>query len=295
MMDVLKEQIEDCKKLLAKALLNEALEQLASIVISNGFSENYRTEVAKLKTRFASLNTKNRSGLLKADDYLTEENRIGSALFELVKELETHLMDKEFFNSASTLSNSRTNVIIEIPNNAFYKHITKGEKLLEIKHYHESIEEYKKAHELFPEDEFVLKQLIIANIEGYLAKFDSNFKNQAKEYVQKAFDMNPSNQVFVGLYKIVSELKEVAKYRRIFDLPIIDILYFAIGFIFIGLLGIAFQYSAVPDYDPFTDRAGILILSISLIPLALYFIMKGVSEKKKDIILKKLHDVISSK
>lgn len=213
MINALKEQFEDCKKFLAKAQLNEAFEGLLEIVRKDGFQENQRIEVAKLKTRFASLNAKNRNGLIKTEDLLTEENKIGSALFELVQELEEFFLRKTISDPALISTGSEAKYLQDSPNGIFYKHITKGEKLLEIKHYQESVEEYKKAHELFPEDEFVLKQLIIANIEGYLAKFDTVFKEQAKVYVQKAFDMNPSNQDFVDLYKITFDLNKIDHLR----------------------------------------------------------------------------------
>lgn len=291
MINALKEQFEDCKKFLAKAQLNEAFEGLLEIVRKDGFQENQRIEVAKLKTRFASLNAKNRNGLIKTEDLITEENKIGSALFELVQELEEFFLRKIISDPALISIGSETKYLQDSPNGIFYKHLTKGEKLLEIKHYQESVEEYKKAHELFPEDEFVLKQLIIANIEGYLAKFDTVFKEQAKVYGQKAFDMNPSNQDFVDLYKIAFDLKSISKYRDVFGISIMNALYASVALIVFGLLGIGLQFSMISNYDPFEDGTGIVILSISLFLIAFYLIMSGLSETKRDTAQKKLHNI----
>lgn len=107
MINAFKEQLEDCKKFLAKAQLTEAFEGLLELVQRDGFQENQRIEVAKLKTRFASLNAKNRNGLIKTEDLLTEENKIGSALFELVQELEEFFLRKTI--SDCPLPKKRTN------------------------------------------------------------------------------------------------------------------------------------------------------------------------------------------
>lgn len=127
-----------------------------------------------------------------------------------------------------------------------------------------------------------------------MAKFDNVFKEQAKVFVQKAFDMNPSNQDFVSLYKIAFDLKRISKYREVFGISIVNALYASLALIVFGLLGIGLQFSMISDYDPFEDGTGIVILLISLFLIAFYLIMSGLSETKGDAIQKKLHNISKS-
>ncbi len=136
------------------------------------------------------------------DNYLEEEPEDKFAYKENIK---LKLKDKE---PAAAVRELRQLLKVGDRENNIHLHTLLAEELEKIEEYEEAVKEYKKALELKPGDQFVLKQLGFVLVE-------MDRREEALNYLKQAFRQDPSD--YYVRSSLVSTFEKLGKYKEGID------------------------------------------------------------------------------